>query len=322
MSKTELVEPIEVIEGTNVNVFSGLTECYTPQDSCHLKAEFDVDAAKDPSDDEPCHVRTWNQLLPSQVNKIIEYATFYPELSCREIGLNITDHEGFSVSESTVYRKLRERGLVRKPDTRSFFVSEEFDIRTTEINQLWHIDAMYLKLDCSCWFHLISILDDYSRRILAWNLKSQMDSGAFSEVEELACELVGIQGVPVENGAESHPDNTKALLNRVFHRYLEIKGLGHKLLLPLNTHDGGTSERQRRSMKVIDFRQPPKESESEIAGFVQWYNSERYHEAIGNVTPDDVYYGRRDEILARRAEVRSKTALERRQYNRRSYIRD
>ena len=52
-----------------------------------------------------------------------------------------------------------------------------------------------------------------------------------------------------------------------------------------------------------------------ITGFVDHYNTRRYHKALSNVTPDDVLHGRREEILITRKEVKAQTLTQRKRYN-------
>ena len=79
-----------------------------------------------------------------------------------------------------------------------------------------------------------------------------------------------------------------------------------------------TIERYHQSMKnIIRLANYyfPSELEDQIQLFVRDYNHERYHEALGNVTPADVYYGRDQEIQARREQIRKKTMRLRRAQN-------
>ena len=60
----------------------------------------------------------------------------------------------------------------------------------------------------------------------------------------------------------------------------------------------------------------PSALERAVAAFVDYYKHRRYHEGVGNVTPADVCYGRRDAILEQRKEVKARTLQSRRDYHR------
>jgi putative transposase len=282
------------------------------------RRRFRIGGAEALKDRKPYRERNWNQLLAMEQAQVLEVALRYPERSSREISCQVADTCGFTVSESTVYRLLRQAGLIKPRDTRRFAAGAEYRVKTQRPNQMWQTDATYLLVKNWGWYYLISILDDYSRKILAWRLQAAMDAECFSEVVELACEATGMDAVLGGRRAKLLSDHGAALISKPFGQYLEARGIGHIFASPYHPQTNGKIERYHRSCKeqVSLFTwETPMQLEQEISRFITFYNGHRYHEALGNVTPDDVYYGRRESILERRAKLKAETLSRRRAIN-------
>ena len=56
----------------------------------------------------------------------------------------------------------------------------------------------------------------------------------------------------------------------------------------------------------------PGDLERQVATLVDHYNHRRYQESIGNLTPADVYFGRRDIIMLERERIKRETITQRR----------
>ena len=117
---------------------------------------------------------------------ILDVALEQTDLSSRQLAAWITDNKGFSVSESTVYRLLNSKGLVKSPEMK-MAADKEFHAKTTRPHQMWVTDASYFRVSgwrvCGWGFYyLVTVMDDFSRFIIAGRLQTDMTSDSFIEV--------------------------------------------------------------------------------------------------------------------------------------------
>ena len=118
--------------------------------------------------------RVWNRIPDEVRDQIVELALDEPELSPRELAVTFTDTKGYFVSEASVYRLLKAHDLITSPAFVVIKAADEFHDKTTAPNQLWQTDFTYLKVIGWGWFYLSTILDDFSRYIIAWKLCTTM----------------------------------------------------------------------------------------------------------------------------------------------------
>jgi len=260
----------------------------------------------------------WNKLSPPEVATVLAAARESPEWSSRQLATWITDYLRLSVGESTVYRLLKREGLVKPPEMQ-LVAGKEYQRKTSGPHQMWATDASYLRVVGWGYYYMVTVMDDYSRSILAWKLQLDMTSDPLIQVVQLAIDATGMTEVPLADRTRLLSDDGSGYVSRAFRDYLGLVGIRHILAAPYHPQTNGKLERYHQSIKQ-DVNQVPYEvpGDLEVAtlGFVDYYNHRRYHKALSNVTPDDVLRGRREGVLIRRREVKAQTLQWRKRYNR------
>jgi len=260
----------------------------------------------------------WNKIRPEEETRILAEARASPELSSRQLALTITDSEGIYLSESTVYRVLKKAGLIKRAEIIGFKAANEYRRKTKRPNELWATDCCHLKVIGWGWYYLVSVMDDYSRLILAWDLKKDMTGRSLEDVVQQAVDVTGMTDVPLEDRTVLLSDNGAGYISHQFNGYLRLVGIRHITASPFHPQTNGKIERYHRTIKSeirLVPHEMPGELKKDIRGFIEYYNYQRYHEGLGNVTPYDVYFGKHHEIIQKRKEVKSRTLAERRIYN-------
>ena len=259
--------------------------------------------------------RVWNRIPADVRGEIVDLALEEPELSPRELAVRFTDTKGYFVSEASVYWILKAHDLITSPAFVVIKAADEFRDKTTAPNQLWQTDFTYLKVIGWGWFYLSTILDDYSRYIVAWKLCITMKADDVTKTLKLALEASGCDGANVVHEPRLLSDNGSSYISGDLADRLENQGMDHVRGAPYHPQTQGRIERWHQTLKnriLLENYYLPGDLEMQIGAFVDHYNNHRYHESLGNVTPADVYFGRDTAIIERRKKIKKLTIQKRR----------
>jgi putative transposase len=267
------------------------------------------------NDQSPRPDRVWNRIPDGVRQRIIQLALDEPALSPRELAVRFTDSQSYFVSEASVYRLLKARDLIASPAFIVIKAADAFKDKTTAPNQLWQTDFTYLKVIGWGWFYLSTVLDDFSRYIVAWKLCTTMKVEDVTATLDLALQASGLHEAGITQRPRLLSDNGSSYIAGDLAKWLEAWNIKHLRGAPYHPMTQGKIERWHQTLKnriLLENYFLPGDLEAQIATFVADYNHRRYHESIDNLTPADVYCGRGRTILAERERIKRQTIANRR----------
>ena len=154
--------------------------------------------------------------------------------------------------------------------------ADSFAHPTTAPNQLWQTDFTYLRVIGWGWFYLSTVLDDFSRYILAWKLCTTMTATDVSDTLAMALRSSGLERVRVRHRPRLLSDNGPSYLSAQLGSWLAEHGMTHTRGKPYHPMTQGKIERYHRSMKnqiLLENYYLPGQLEQRLAEFVDYYNS-------------------------------------------------
>jgi len=310
-SAAEKLEVIRLVEQSSLSVRRTLAQLGIRRATFYVWYErYQARGAEALEDGQSALRRVWNKIPAPVAAAVVELALEQPELSPRELATAFVDQQQYFVSEASVYRLLKAHDLITSPAFILLKAADHFAQPTTAINQLWQTDFTYLRVSGWGWFYLSTVLDDFSRYILAWKLCSTMTATDVADTLTLALRSSGLERVRVRHRPRLLSDNGPSYLSGQLASWLADHAIDHTRGKPYHPMTQGKIERYHRSMKnqiLLENYYLPGQLEARLAEFVAYYNTRRYHESLRNLAPADVFFGRGQAILTRRENIKLKS---------------
>ena len=240
---------------------------------------------------------------------IIEFFHEHPDEGYRRLTFMMLDQDIVAVSPSSVYRVLKNGGLLQRWNRKPSSKGDGFK-GPSQPHEHWHIDVSYLNI-LGTFYYLCGVLDGYSRYIVHWEIRESMTEADV----EIILQRAG------EKFPEAHPriisDNGPQFIAKDFKEFIRISGMTHVRTSPYYPQSNGKIERWHRSLKSTCIRPncllSLEGAREVVEDFVRYYNNHRLHSAIGYIAPHDKLVGNEKEIFAQRDQRLTEAREERKQ---------
>ena len=263
-SASEKYEIIRLVEDSNLSIRQTLTRLDIHRSTFyHWLQRYQDNGVDGLEDRKPTPTVAWNQIPLDHRDAIIELALDKPELSPRELAARYTDQQAYFVSESTVYRLLKAQDLITSPAYILMQAGDTFQHPSKRVNELWQTDFTYFKIIGWGWYYMSTVLDD-------------------------ALCFTGLDQVKVRHKPRLLSDNGPCYISGELSGYLQENGMTHTRGRPYHPQTQGKIERWHRSMKnqiLLNNSYLPAELQEHLQRFISYYNHQRYHESLDNLTP-------------------------------------
>jgi len=243
---------------------------------------------------------------------IVSFYHQHPLEGYRRLTYMLIDADVVAVSPASVYRVLKQAGCMKPPGGRPSSKGKAF-AQPFAAHQHWHIDISYINI-CGTFYYLCSVLDGFSRYVVHWEIRESMKEVDVEIVLQRAREKFP------EARARAITDNGPQFIAKDFKEFIRVSGMTHVKTSPFHPQSNGKIEAWHKSLKTECIR--PKtpldlEDARRVVGeFVEHYNNERLHSALGYVAPRDKLEGRDLEIFKERDLKLERARKERKQRRR------
>ncbi len=227
---------------------------------------------------------------------ILKFHHDHPLEGYRRLTYMMLDADVVAVSASSVYRVLKQAGVLRRYNFKPSSKGKGFH-QPKGPHRHWHVDVSYLNIAGTFYF-MCSVLDGYSRYIVHWEIRKKMEESDVQTIIQRAKEKVPDERPRIIT------DNGPQFIAKDFKHFIRISGMTHVKTSPYYPQSNGKIERYHRTIKATCIRPgcplSLEDGRRLVHKFVDDYNVARLHSAIGYVTPHAKLMGHEERIFQER----------------------